>query len=75
MTSRKAQRFRAIFAWNFLKIHTFWPDCKAILAYGLMISICLSVRLSTFWLTFAFKFWNLLCNPAIPSSAVSRYVK
>ena len=38
----------------------FWPDCKAIPAYGLMVSVCLSVclsvRLSTFWLTFAFKF-------------------
>ena len=29
-----------------------WPDCKAIPAYGLMMS----VRLSTFWLTSAFKF-------------------
>ena len=32
----------------------FWPDCKAIPAYGLMMSVCLSVcpsvRLSTFWL-------------------------
>ena len=59
-------------------LHTkfnFWPDCKAIPAYELMMSVCLSihpsVHLSTFWLTFAFKFWNLLCNPAIPSSAVS----
>ena len=38
----------------------FWPDCKAIPAYGLMMSVCLSVRpsvrLSTFWLTSAFKF-------------------
>ena len=42
----------------------FWPDCKAIPAYGLMMSVRpsvrpsvrLSVRLSTFWLTFAFKF-------------------
>ena len=30
----------------------FWPDCKAIPAYGLMMSVCLS----TFWLTSAFKF-------------------
>ena len=30
------------------------------------------VRLSVnIWLTFVFKFWNLLCNPAITSSAVS----
>ena len=46
----------------------FWPDCKAISAYGLMMSVCpsvclsvrpsfrLSVRLSTFWLTSVFKF-------------------
>ena len=42
----------------------FWPDCKAIPAYGLMMSVCLSVRspvclsvcLSTFWLTSALKF-------------------
>ena len=36
-------------------------------------SLCLSVCLSVFhiWLTFAFKFWNLLCNPAILSSVVS----
>ena len=34
----------------------FWPDCKEIPAYGLMMSVCLSVRLSTFWLTSAFKF-------------------
>ena len=41
-----------------------WPDCKAIPAYGLMMSVCLSVRpsvrlsvrLSTFWLTSVFKF-------------------
>ena len=26
----------------------FWPDCKAIPAYGLMMSVCPSVRLSTF---------------------------
>ena len=32
------------------------------------LSVCLT---STFWLTFVFKFWNLLCNPAIPSSMVS----
>ena len=29
-----------------------------------------SVRLSTFWLYFAFKFWNLLCNPAIGCNSV-----
>ena len=35
-------------------------------------SVLPSVCLSTFWLIFAFKFWNLLCNPAaISSSAVS----
>ena len=42
----------------------FWPVCKAIPAYGLMMSVCpsvcLSVRLSvcpsTFWLTSAFEF-------------------
>ena len=32
---------------------TFWRDCKAIPAYGLMMSVCQSVcpsvRLSTFW--------------------------
>ena len=46
------------------KICYFWPDCKAIPAYGLMMSVCLSVLpsvrlsvcLSTFWLTSAFKF-------------------
>ena len=40
---------------------------------GLWIDdVRLSVRLlSTFWLTFAFQFWNLHCNPAIPSSVVS----
>ena len=57
---------------NLLGTLRFWPDCKAIPAYGLMMSACLSVRLSVdIWLTFAFKFWNLLCNPATPSSAVS----
>ena len=35
--------------------------------FRLMDWWCPSVRPSTFWLTFAFKFWNLLCNPAIPS--------
>ena len=59
--------------------NTFWPDCKAIPAYGLMMSVCpsvsLSVSLSTFWLTFAFIFWNLLCNPAIPSSAASCLIR
>ena len=49
----------------------FWPDCKAIPAYGMMVSVCLSVRPSvrpttTFWLTFALKFWNLL-NAIWPS--------
>ena len=46
----------------------YWPDCKAIPAYGLMMSVCPSVRLSvcpsvrpsvclsTFWLTSTFKF-------------------
>ena len=49
-----------------------WLQCKAIPAYGLMMSVCPSVHPSVnIWLTFAFKFWNLLCNPAIPSSAVS----
>ena len=38
----------------------FWPDCKAISAYGLMMSVCpsvcLSVRVSVnIWLTSAFK--------------------
>ena len=57
MTSHKAQRFRAIFARNFLKIHNFWPDCKAIPAYGLMMSVCPSVcRSVNIWLTSAFKF-------------------
>ena len=45
------------------KVHNFWPDCKAIPAYGLMMSVCLSVclsvcpsvRPSTFWLTSVFK--------------------
>ena len=33
---------------------------------------CPSVHLtSKFWLTFAFKFWNFLCNSAIPFLAVS----
>ena len=32
-----------------------------------------SVRPSKFWLTFAFKFLNLFCNPPILSSAVSCY--
>ena len=55
-----------------IKCCYFWPDCKAIPAYGLMTSVCLSVRPSVnIWLTFALKFWNLLCNPAIPSSAVA----
>ena len=44
----------------FIKLFRFWPDCKAIPAYGLMMSVCPSVRLSvcpsTFWLTSAFKF-------------------
>ena len=43
-------------------------------AYGLMMS----VRLSTFRLilaNLAFKFWNLLCNSAIPSSAVSCFLE
>ena len=34
-------------------------------------SVCLSVCLSTFWLIFKNQFWNLLCNPAIPSWAVT----
>ena len=35
----------------------------------------LSPRLtSTFWLTFVLKFWNLLCNLAIPSSAASCFI-
>ena len=40
---------------------------------GLWIDVVrLSVRLSSiFWLTFAFMYWNLLCNPALPSLAVS----
>ena len=48
-----------------------WPDCKAILAYLLTLSMCLT---STFWFTLAFKFWNLLDNLTIISllsSAVS----
>ena len=46
------------FSHNFLtrSDRAFWPDCKAIPAYGLILSVCLSVRLSTFWLTSAFKF-------------------
>ena len=52
-----------------------WLDCKVIPAYELMLSVHLfvfpSVRLtSTFWLTFVFKFWKLLCNPALQSLAV-----
>ena len=47
-----------------LELFTNWPDYKAIPAYGLMMSVCLSVPpsvcpsvcLSTFWLTSAFKF-------------------
>ena len=39
--------------------------------FRLMDWRCPSVCLSTFWLTFAYKFWNLLCNPAISSSVVS----
>ena len=40
--------------------YTFWPDCKAIPAYGLMMSVCPSVCLSVrpsvnIWLTFSFK--------------------
>ena len=50
--------------WKYTVFCHFWPDCKAIPAYGLMMSVCLSVcpsvcpsvRLSTFWLTSAFKF-------------------
>ena len=38
-----------------------WPNCKAILAYGLMSVPCVCLTL-TFWLIFAYKFWNLLCN-------------
>ena len=35
------------------------------------LSVHPSVCLWTFWLTFVFKFWNLLCNSAISSSALS----
>ena len=54
----------------------FWPDCGTILAYRLMLSvhpsICPSVCLtSTFWLTFALKFWNFLCNHTFTSLVVS----
>ena len=36
------------------------------------LSICLSVRLTlTVWLSFALKFRNLLCNPALPYLMVS----
>ena len=39
----------------------FWPDCKAIPAYRLMMCIRLSVfHIWLPWLTFAFKFWDLL---------------
>ena len=32
---------------------SFWPDCKAILAYGLMMSVCLSVNiLVNLWFKF-----------------------
>ena len=60
----------------------FWLDCKAIPAYWLMMTVCLSFLLSIHlsvchfwltWLTSAFKFWNLLCNRVIPSSAVFCY--
>ena len=27
-----------------MKVYVFWPDCKAIMAYGLMMSVYLSVR-------------------------------
>ena len=43
---------------GFLMYFNFWQDFKAIPAYGLMMS----VRLSTSWLTFAFKFVPGLIN-------------
>ena len=54
-----------IFANNSPNQFNFWPDCKAIPAYGLMMSVCPSVRLSVrpsvclsvnIWLTSVFKF-------------------
>ena len=50
--------------------HIFGQIAKAIPAYGLMMSVCLSIC-HPHLVYLAFKFWNLLCNPAIPSSAVS----
>ena len=53
--------------WGIAKLESqmysiFWLDCKAILSYGLILSICFSIRFaSTFWLTFALKLWNLHC--------------
>ena len=58
--------------WTHFEINFYWSHFKAVLAYRLIVSICLSIRLtSTFLLTFAFKFWNLLSNPALPSLLVS----
>ena len=38
------------------------------------MSVCPPIRLkSIFWFTFALKFWNLHCNPAMLSSAVSYF--
>ena len=52
--------------YHFSKI-AFWPDCKQFwLMHGLMMSVCPFVV--HILLTFAFKFWNLLCNSALPSS-------
>ena len=55
--------------WVFNNVHINWPDCRAISAFGLMMSVCFSVI--HIWLTFEFKFWNLLCNPTMLSLAVS----
>ena len=47
----------------------YYPDCKEILAYALLPSVCpFDVKIL---LTYVFKFWNLLCNLALPSLVVS----
>ena len=48
--------FKGVYMVYIINRPLFWPDCKAILAYGLMMSFCLSVCSSVnIWLIFLFK--------------------
>ena len=48
--------FKTSFSFVFWWFDKFLVGCKAVPTCWLMMSVCLSVRLSTFWFTSAFKF-------------------